>query len=109
MEFWLDRRFRIPIAGIHIGLDGLLGLIPVVGDGAGALISLWLVWEAHRMGADGWTKGRMLLNILIDFFIGSVPVVGDIADFLFKSNTLNMRLLRRHLAEMEERDWQPLR
>lgn len=93
----LDDRFRIPGTSIRFGLDGLLGLVPGVGDGATALVSLYVVYRAWSLGASGGVLGRMLLNILLDSTVGSVPVLGDVFDVAFKSNRRNLELLRRHL------------
>lgn len=89
-----DTQFRIPVLGWRFGIEALIGLVPVIGDGIGALISLYLFIEATRMGAPWRLRGRMLGNILLDFVIGLLPLVGDIGDFAFKANTRNVALLR---------------
>jgi len=93
----LDDRFRVPGTSIRFGLDGLLGLVPGIGDGATALVSLYVVYRAWSMGAPTGVLGRMLFNILLDSTVGSVPVLGDVFDVAFKSNRRNLELLRRHL------------
>ena len=93
----LDSRFRLP-GGFRFGLDPLIGLVPVAGDGISAVIALYIVLEAWRLGASRGTLARMLLNVGLDAAVGVVPVVGDIADFVFKSNRRNLDLLRRHLG-----------
>lgn len=96
----LDDRFRIPGTSIRFGLDGLIGLVPGVGDGATALVSLYVVLRAWSLGAPAGVLGRMLVNILIDTAVGSVPMLGDVFDVAFKSNRRNLELLRRHLSEV---------
>lgn len=93
----LDSRFRLP-GGFRFGLDPLIGLVPGVGDAASAIVALYIVLEAWRLGASRGTLARMLLNVGLDFGVGVIPVVGDVADFVFKSNRRNLDLLRRHLG-----------
>ncbi|KRS13508.1 membrane protein [Roseovarius atlanticus] len=94
----LDSKFRIPVLGIPVGWDSILGLIPGVGDlitlGPGA----WIVVEGHRMGARKRVLGRMALNTGIDTVLGGIPVIGDAFDLFFKSHRRNVALLRRELA-----------
>jgi hypothetical protein len=94
----LDARFRIPGTNWRFGLDGIIGLIPGVGDAAGALISLYIVAEAWRLGARKRTIVWMLGNIALDALLGAVPVLGDLFDVAWKANVKNMRLLKRDLA-----------
>ena len=93
----LDSRFRLP-GGFRFGLDPLIGLVPGVGDAASAIVALYIVLEAWRLGASRGTLARMLLNVGLDFGVGVIPIVGDVADFVFKSNRRNLDLLRRHLG-----------
>jgi len=93
----LDSRFRLP-GGFRFGLDPLIGLVPGVGDAASAIISLYIVLEAYRLGASRGTLARMMLNIGLDLGVGIIPIIGDVADFAFKSNRRNLDLLRRHLG-----------
>jgi hypothetical protein len=93
----MDSQFVLPGTTFRIGLDPIVGLIPVVGDIISGLISTYLIWEARRLGAPKWLIGRMLANTLLDTAVGSVPVVGDAFDALFRSNLKNMALLRRHM------------
>jgi hypothetical protein len=89
----LDSAVIIPGTGRSVGLDGLIGLIPVVGDVLGAALSSYLVYVAARAGVPGWHILRMIGNILIDQLVGMVPVLGDIFDFAFKANTRNAAIL----------------
>ena len=93
----LDSRFRLP-GGFRFGLDPLIGLVPVAGDGISAVIALYIVLEAWRLGASRGTLARMLLNVGLDLAVGAIPVLGDAADFVFRSNRRNLALLRRHLG-----------
>lgn len=91
----MDAAVSIPGTRWRIGLDGLLGLIPVVGDGVAAAIALYIVAEAYRLKAPPLLLLRMLANIALDFLVGLVPVFGDIADVGFRANRRNVELLRR--------------
>jgi hypothetical protein len=94
----LDEQFRIPGTMYRVGLDGLLGLIPGVGDAAGALLSAYIVYEAIRLGAPSTVLLRMIANIGIDTVGGAIPVVGDIFDMAWKTNKKNAALLHAYLA-----------
>jgi uncharacterized protein DUF4112 len=95
----LDTAIGIPGTGFRIGLDPILGLFPGLGDALGALASGWILIEAARFGAPPPVLLRMLYNIAIDTAVGAVPGAGDLFDFVWKSDTKNVRLLRRHLAQ----------
>ena len=95
----MDGAFVIPGTNIRMGLDGLIGLVPVLGDVAAGLVSTYLIWEARRFGAPGWLIARMLANTMLDTTIGAIPVVGDAFDILFRANMKNMALLRRHFEK----------
>lgn len=95
----MDAAFEIPGTGIRMGLDGLLGLVPVAGDVLSSLVSSYVVWEARRLGAPRWLVARMMWNVGVDTVVGSVPVVGDAFDVLFRANRKNVALLRRHLRK----------
>lgn len=101
MEKWLDREFRV--FGVPIGFDGILGLVPVAGDTVSGALSAWIIWEAHKAGADRRTRGRMIWNAGLDYAIGLVPIIGQIGDFFHKANTKNVRLLKEHLAAEHRR------
>src|SRR5690242_19595972 len=88
----LDNAILLP-GGYRIGLDPLMGLLPGVGDFLGGTLSLWLIYDAARLGMSKRTLARMGLNVLLDTTVGSVPVVGDVMDALWKSNARNMRLV----------------
>ncbi len=95
----LDVAFILPGTNIRYGIDGLIGLIPVVGDAITTAISLWLVNEARALGAPWHVTARMLGNVAIDGAVGIVPLVGDAFDVAFRANVRNMRLLRRWMDQ----------
>lgn len=93
----MDSAFRLPGTEVSIGFDGLLGLVPVVGDAVSAAIGGYIIWEARKLGASRWVVARMSANTLLDTIVGSIPIVGDVFDVAYKSNRKNVALLRRHL------------
>ena len=97
MEHLLERSFVIPGINRPVGLDALAGLIPVVGDFVTAAMGAWIVWEARNLGLPKWKLLRMGANVVFDALLGAVPVAGDAFDFLFRSNTRNLRIIRKHL------------
>lgn len=94
----LDSQFRIPFTSIRFGLDPIIGLIPGIGDLVGLALSLYLVVEAIRIGAGPRIVARMLGNLLTEFVVGLVPVLGDAFDVLWKANDRNAALLRGYIA-----------
>ena len=95
----MDRAVRIPGTGIGIGLDPIIGLIPGVGDIAGAAVSGYIVLVAVRAGAPTSVVARMVSNVAIDSLLGAVPLLGDLFDFGWKANTRNATLLQQHLEQ----------
>jgi Domain of unknown function (DUF4112) len=95
----MDSAFLVPGTNIRMGLDAIIGLVPVVGDLVSGAISSYLIWEARRLGASRWVIGRMAANTLIDTTFGVIPILGDAFDVLFRSNMKNLALLRRHLTK----------
>ena len=91
----LDIAFILPGTNIRYGIDGMIGLIPVVGDIIATALSLWLVREARTLGAPWHVTARMLGNVAVQGVVGAVPVAGDAFDVLFRANMRNVRLLRR--------------
>jgi hypothetical protein len=97
MELLLERSFRIPGINVPIGLDALIGLVPVLGDIVTTAMGAYMVWEARNLGLSKWHLTRMGANVAFDTVLGLVPVVGDAADFVFRSNTRNLRIIKKHL------------
>jgi hypothetical protein len=100
LQRWLDEAFRVPGTELRFGWDPIIGLVPWLGDVLTALMSLAIVVQGHRMRLPRIVQIRMLLNIVVDLCLGVVPVLGDIADVFWKSNTKNMALLERHSPEV---------
>ncbi|MGB3671545.1 MAG: DUF4112 domain-containing protein [Phormidesmis sp.] len=95
----LDNAIPIPGSKIRIGIDPILGLLPGAGDTLTGLMSVYIVFEAARMGVPAATLGRMGLNILFDLLTGTVPVLGDLLDVTWKANSQNVALLEKHVAK----------
>ncbi len=99
----LDSGIGIPGTRFRIGLEPVIGVIPVLGDIVGLLLGAWLLLEGSRVGASPALLLRMAGNVLLDALVGMVPVIGDVLDFAFKSNSRNARLLGEHLDRLEGR------
>lgn len=97
----LDSQFRVPGTNRRFGIDGLLGLVPGVGDAAGLALSAGVIVKAIGLGARGATVGRMVTNVAIDAVVGTIPLLGTIFDFVFKANNRNVALLERHTVDPE--------
>jgi hypothetical protein len=97
LEQLLEGMVRVPIIGRRIGLDALIGLVQGIGDAAAGALGLYLIWEARNLGASNAILLRMLANVGLDTALGSVPVVGDVFDVFFRSNTRNLKLIKRLL------------
>ena len=92
----MDELVALPGTKFRFGLDGLLGLVPGVGDVISALLSAWIVAGALRHRVPMPKIGRMVFNILLDLLIGEIPFLGDLFDFEFEENVMNMRILMQH-------------
>jgi hypothetical protein len=97
MEKLLERMFVIPGINKPVGLDVILDLVPGIGDIAGAVLGAYIVWEAKNLGMSKWKIGRMAGNVGFDFLLGLIPWVGAIPDFFFRSNSMNLKMIKRHL------------
>jgi len=98
LSWLMDDLFRVPVLGWRVGLDALIGLIPGLGDTTTSLVSFYILVAAVRYRVPKITLLRMGLNIAIDYVVGLLPFVGDLADAWWKSNRMNVELLRRHAA-----------
>ncbi len=94
----MDNLIPLPGTEIRVGLDAVLGFVPVVGDLLALTPSVYIYRQGHRAGVSSHTKGRMIFNIAMDTLIGSIPLVGDIFDIGFKSKVKNVALIREHLS-----------
>ena len=100
----LDARYRIPFTSFRIGADGLIGLIPGVGDTLAALPSAYMIVRGYQLGARRTTVARMVVNTGVDYVLGMVPLVGDVFDIGFKGNLRNIRLLEREFGKATQPD-----
>ena len=97
LEQVLERSFRIPGVNYPVGLDAIVGLVPVVGDLITAAMGAYIVWEGKNLGMPKWKLWRMAGNVAFDTALGAVPLVGDAFDLVFRSNTRNLKIIRKHL------------
>ena len=97
MEKILERMFVIPGINKPVGLDVLLDLIPGVGTVSAAALGSYIAWEARNLGMSKWNMARMAGNIGFDMLLGAIPWIGAVPDFFFRSNTRNLRIIKRHL------------
>jgi hypothetical protein len=99
LSHYLDSAVRVPGTNRRIGLDPVLGLLPVVGDAPTTALSAYIVAEAAALGAPRATVARMVLNLLVDAVVGAVPLAGDLFDAVWKANERNVRLLDERLTD----------
>ena len=98
LSYWLDEAISIPGTPYRIGLDPIIDLLPIGGDFVGTAFSIYIVFEAARLGVSRATLGQMVGNIIWDTVIGAVPVLGAFADAAWKANSKNIALLEAHLS-----------
>jgi hypothetical protein len=99
----MDSKFKIPGLPISFGLDPIIGLIPFAGDIITLVIQSMLALKMIRHGASGEVAARMFINIFLDTFLGSIPIIGSIIDLFFKANIRNLKLLQQHYEENKHR------
>ena len=99
----MDALFYIPKTNLSVGLDNILGLVPVVGDVATVAPSIWMIYKARKLGATPGAIAFMVSNVLTDMLIGSIPIIGDIFDIAYNANIRNYRLLERNLGLVSDR------
>ncbi|HEX7822910.1 MAG TPA: DUF4112 domain-containing protein [Sphingobium sp.] len=97
LERLMEGMVTLPGTRQRMGLDAILGLVPIIGDLASAAIGAWIVWEARNLGMSKFQLARMATNVGVDTAIGAIPLVGDAFDFFFRSNSRNLRIIKRHL------------
>jgi hypothetical protein len=99
MERLLERSFTLPGLRMPVGLDALIGLVPVLGEIVTTVMGAYIVWEAKNLGLPKWKLARMGANVLFDTALGAIPLIGDGADLVFRSNTRNLQILLRHISK----------
>ena len=97
LELLLERSFHIPGTKVPIGLDSIVGLVPVLGDVVTAAMGAYMVWEARILGMSKWHLMRMAANVGVDTALGAIPLAGDLFDFVWRSNSKNLRIIKKHL------------
>src|SRR6476661_2397427 len=98
LTFYMEGLFRVPGTGWRFGLDALIGLVPNVGDTLTSFASFYILIAGVRYGVPKITLFRMAFNIGLDYIVGSIPVLGDAFDFVWKANKQNMELIRIRAA-----------
>ena len=96
---WMDDGIKLPWIPLRVGLDPIIGLVPGLGDAAGAVLAAWILVEAGRLRASRATLVRIFYNIAVDALGGAIPLLGDVFDVVWKANLRNVALLERHLAD----------
>jgi hypothetical protein len=94
----LDSAFVVPGTRRTIGIDAIIGLVPGIGDVITTLLSSYIIWEAHNLGLPRRKIARMAANLALHAAVGSIPLIGDAFDAVFKVNQRNMKIVHRHLA-----------
>jgi hypothetical protein len=102
LAWLLENSIPVPGTRWRFGFDGIIGLVPGIGDLVGGALTLFVVWRASRMGLPRIVVARMLVNAAIDLVVGAIPFAGDAFDLWFKANTRNLILARRWLEEPEQ-------
>jgi hypothetical protein len=97
LEKLLENSFTLPVVNRPVGLDAIVGLVPGIGDAITTAMGLYLVWEARNLGMPKWKLWRMAGNVGIDALLGAVPLAGDVVDIFFRSNSRNLKIIRKHL------------
>ena len=97
LERVLERLFVIPGTNRQVGLDVILDLVPFAGSTVGAVLGAYMAWEARNLGMSKWQISRMAGNVGVDWMLGLIPWVGAVPDFFFRSNSRNLRIIKRHL------------
>ena len=97
LEKLMERMFVIPGINKPVGLDVILDLVPVAGSTAAAALGAYMAWEGRNLGMSKWQISRMAGNVGVDWLLGLIPFVGAVPDFFFRSNTRNLKIIKRHL------------
>ena len=94
---WSDTAIGVPGMRFRVGWEAIIGLIPGIGDTAGAMLSLWIINEGRKLGVGRWDMVKMSANAGIDLLLGAVPILGDLFDLGFQANSRNLAIIRRSL------------
>ena len=94
-----DSSIRFPFTNFRFGIEAVIGFVPIIGDVIGLILSSYVLLEAQKLGVSWHVKLRIIINMLIDFFVGSILLFGDIFDAFFKANTRNTQLLKNYIAK----------
>lgn len=95
----MDSAVDVPMLRTKVGLDALLGVVPIAGDLVSAAIGVYLITQARELGASRWLQGKMVANLMLDAAVGAVPLAGDVFDIYFRAHRRNLSLLQQHLGE----------
>ena len=105
LEILLDEAFRLPFTGFRFGIDGIIGLVPGLGDVIAGILSLVIPIAAWTRGVPYVALVRMAVNVGIGVLVGSIPLLGDAFDFAWKPNRRNYRLMQRHIGQPRRHTW----
>jgi hypothetical protein len=95
----LDELVPIPGTNQRIGLDPVIGFIPIIGDVTAATVGAWVILEAARFGVPRWALARMVVNLVVDLAVGLIPFIGDLFDIVSRSNSANLAIFRKHALD----------
>lgn len=99
LAWWLDSSIPVPGTSWRIGLDGLIGLIPGIGDLTAGALSSYILLQAVKLGVPASVIARMALNVILESVLGTIPLLGDVFDFAFKANQRNVQLMRHYVTD----------
>lgn len=98
LSYTLDNAFTVPVINYRVGWDAIIGLVPGIGDAITLLPSGYLIYQAHQLGTPQPLLIRMMVNVALEALIGTIPLIGDIFDAVWKANARNLAMLERHLG-----------
>jgi len=98
LSYTLDNAFTVPVINYRVGWDAIIGLVPGIGDAITLLPSGYLIYQAHQLGTPQPLLIRMMVNVGLEALIGTIPLIGDIFDAVWKANARNLAMLERHLG-----------
>lgn len=98
LSHFLDNSIKLPVINYRIGFDAIIGFVPVVGDAVSAGLSMYIIYQGHKLNIPKQAKVKMIYNVVIESVVGSIPIFGDIFDAAWKSNARNCRIIERHIS-----------